>query len=227
MSHLKKIKIAVVDDHLIMRQGLINLLAKNQGFDMVGDYANGLELMNDIENTQPDVILLDIDMPVMNGKETIIHLKKKYNHIVVLMLSSYYTNIYVQEFFDMGARGFLSKGTDIKILTEAIIEVYNKGVFFSDNVPKHSISTLVNSKKLKPMAETIQLNPSEIEILRLLCLEYSSKEIASKLNYSARTVETYRQKLMEKTQSKNVIGLIIYAFSKQILNIKDFPKSSD
>jgi DNA-binding NarL/FixJ family response regulator len=226
MSHSIKIKIAVVDDHLIVRQGLINLLNINPKFEIVGDYDNGLDLMNKIDSIKPDIILLDIEMPIMNGKETIINLKKKYNHIEVIMLSSHYSNIYVQEFFDMGARGFLSKGTDINVLNEAIIEVYNKGVYFSSSIPITSISQLVNTKKLKPTVNTFQLNPSEIEILRLLCLEYSSKEIASKLNFSVRTIETYRQKLMEKTQSKNVIGLIIYAFFNQILNIKDFPKSS-
>jgi DNA-binding NarL/FixJ family response regulator len=225
MRKINKINVAIVDDHTILREGLINLFKKTKKFTVVGHFNNGLELLQSMPGIMPDIVLLDIEMPVMNGKETLMKLKSTYKNVEVIMLSLHFSNLFVQDFFKLGARGFLSKGSDFNVLLEAIREVYDKGVFFSDNISRYSISELVDSQKIKPKVESFHLSEIEINILRLLCLEYSSKEIAAKLSFSERTVENYRQKLMLKTQSKNVIGLIIYAFSNQILNVKDFPKS--
>ncbi len=220
-----KIKIAIVDDHLILRQGLITLLAKEESFDIVGDYNNGLEFIESLETNCPDLILLDIDMPLMNGVETIQHLKKIKPQVQVIMLSLHFSNLYIQQFFEMGARGFLSKGTDIKVLIEAIKEVHQGDYFFSDNVSRYSINELVSKHKITPKVQTQLLSDIEIQILRLLCLEKSSKDIADELNLSTRTIEHHRERLLDKTKTKNVIGLIIYAFYNHILNIRDFPKS--
>lgn len=216
MSAKEKINIAVVDDQQLFRQGLISLLKETKNLNIMFEAENGLELLEKLKTirTQPDVILLDIEMPVLDGVETTIRLKLKHPDIKIIILTMHDEEEMIVHLIEKGAHGFLPKNEDIESVVDAIYSVHENGYFFNDRISKAMVKGLINSKKIKPTFIDVDFNARELEIIRLLCKEHTSPEIAAIMHLSTKTIDNYRLSLIKKLGVRNSIGLVMYAVKK-------------
>ncbi|WP_130735942.1 response regulator transcription factor [Flavobacterium sp. J27] len=220
------IKIAIVDDHQIVREGLKNLLEVSKDFQVITQAANGLEFLKILatDAIHPDVVLLDLQMPTMDGYETSIKLKEKYSQIKIIILSQRETKESIKKVFLAGANGYLTKDTDFTSLHLAINRVYNEDFYFDmkfSNVIREAMvikGEMLNIDHLKKSREKI-LSEREIEIVDLISKEYNTGEIADKLCLNYRTIESHRKRIMTKVGAKNFIGVIIFAIKNGLITI--------
>jgi len=215
----RKIKIAMADDHVMVRQGLATLLMAEDDLQIVSQSNNGQELLDSLKVQPADLIILDIEMPVMDGMQTLQVLNKKYPEIKVIMLSMHFDDLHISEFISAGARGFLSKNSDVEVVLDAIYSVVEQGYYFNDKVSKALLSSLMKSKKINPVFNKEPLTQREIDVLKLICQEKTNQEIAEELFLSVRTVEGHRTNIAQKTNSRNIAGLVIYAIKNGIISI--------
>lgn len=211
------ITIALVEDHFLFREGLRVLFSQTPEFEVVIEVSNGKELLEELKTKPVDVVLLDIEMPVMNGKECLTILTKKYPQTKAIMLTMHDSDNYISEFVTLGARGFLPKNCHFDVLSHAIETVHSYGYYFDERISKAMLLKLINGKKTNSHHYSNNLSDREVEILRLLCEEKSNQEIADLLFISKRTVESHRTTIMHKTNTKNVAGLVVYAIKNGIL----------
>jgi DNA-binding NarL/FixJ family response regulator len=213
------IRIAIAEDHALVRQGIISLLQEEEELQVQFDVENGAVLIEKLKEFPCDVILLDIDMPVMGGKEALEIIQKNFPEVRVIMISMHYDDSHITEYISNGARGFLAKNSDIELVIRAIIAVHQQGYYFDDKVSRTLLNRLIQGEKIKPSFTPEILSERETEILILTCGEKTNIEIAEKLCISRRTVEGHRQRIAEKTNSKNTAGLVIYAIKNGVISI--------
>ncbi len=217
---MEKIKLAIADDHKIFRNGLKATLEECPDFDLVLEASNGVQLLAMLSSITPDVILMDIKMPEMDGIQTTAQVKQKYSSIKVLALSMFNEDKYIVDMMKAGASGYLLKNAEPEEIIEAVATVYEKDYYFNEHLSVTLIKQLAgNNGATHAMQSLKDFNEREIEILRLVCQEYSNQEIADKVCLSVRTVEGYRARLFEKTKSKNLVGLVIFAVKTGIISI--------
>lgn len=216
---MKKIKIAIADDHKIVRQGYCALFNTENSVKLVFDVENGREVLNQLEKNEIDVLLLDIDMPVLNGKQTLNILNVKYPNVKVIMLSMYFDDFHIAEFVTNGARGFLAKNTDFDDVIDAIHSVNDQGYYFNNKISKVLLTKLIHSKKINPIFSLDPLTDNEIEVLRLICNEKTNIEIGQILNKSKKTIDGYRSRIALKTNARNTAGMVIYAIKHGIFQV--------
>jgi DNA-binding NarL/FixJ family response regulator len=217
---MEKIKLAIADDHKIFRNGLKATLEDCENFDLVLEASNGKQLTAMLTDVTPDVILMDIKMPEMDGIQTTAFVKQKYKHIKVLALSMFNEDKYIVDMMKAGASGYLLKNAEPEEIIEAISTVYHKDYYFNEHLSITLIKQLAGNNQPGNVAQSLaDFNEREIEVLRLVCQEYSNQEIADKICLSIRTVEGYRARLFEKTRSKNLVGLVIFAIKTGIINV--------
>jgi DNA-binding NarL/FixJ family response regulator len=218
---MEKIKLAIADDHKIFRNGLKATLEDCADFDLVLEASNGKQLTGMLTGSiVPDVILMDIKMPEMDGIQTTAYIKQKYSHIKVLALSMFNEDKYIMDMMKAGASGYLLKNAEPEEIIEAISTVYHKDYYFNEHLSITLIKQLAGNNGSGNSAQSLaDFNEREIEVLRLVCQEYSNQEIADKICLSVRTVEGYRARLFEKTRSKNLVGLVIFAIKTGIINV--------
>jgi len=215
-----KIKLAIADDHKIFRNGLKATLEDCADFDLVLEASNGKQLTAMLTDITPDVILMDIKMPEMDGIQTTTYIKQKYKQIKVLALSMFNEDKYIVDMMKAGASGYLLKNAEPEEIIEAISTVYYKDYYFNEHLSITLIKQLAGNNPAGDAAHSLaDFNEREIEVLRLVCQEYSNQEIADKICLSIRTVEGYRARLFEKTRSKNLVGLVIFAIKTGIINV--------
>lgn len=214
------IKLAIADDHKIFRNGLKAALEDCADFTLMLEASNGKELIGQLVDKKPDVILMDIKMPEMDGMQTTAYVSQHYQDIKILALSMHNEDKYIVDMMKAGASGYLLKNAEPEEIIDAISTVYNKGFYFNEHLSVTLIKQLVNKNQGEPRSiDGVELNDREIEILRLVCQEYSNQEIADKVFLSVRTVEGYRARLFEKTGSRNLVGLVIFAIKRGIINV--------
>lgn len=215
--------IILVDDHKVFLQGVEMLLSRVPDFEVIGIFSEGLEMMRFLaEKQRPDVLLLDIDMPTINGvklAETVIN---QYPQVKVIMLSTYLEEEFLSQLMESGISGYLLKSTGFPELKAAISKVAAGGFAFSPEVME-MIVTRFNSKP-KARKAALQdkdnlLSAREQELIRLIAEEYTMKEIAEKLYLSEHTVKTHRKNIMAKLEVKNTAGLIKKAFILGMIDI--------
>jgi len=211
-----KIKIFIVDDHSLFREGLKLLLSKLEFVEEVFEAANGQELVENYDNFRPDIILLDIEMPVLNGIEAARIILKKNPEQKIIVLSMYSDEQYYVPMIELGVSGFLQKNIDFADVKAAIKEVLEGNNYFSPEILKGIVLNL-NSKKDRKNCEV--LTKREVEILLLICKGFSNSEIAEKLFISKRTVDKHRENLLLKTEAKNTAGLVVFAIKKEIFTV--------
>jgi DNA-binding NarL/FixJ family response regulator len=209
---MDKIKVIICDDHQILVQGLKSLLKDSEEIEIIATANNGQELLETLKNKKPDILLLDVDMPVMDGYETLKQVKSKYSSIKVISLTIHLDKTIIQKMMKTGASGYLLKNINKSELSEAIRKVYSGKIYISDE----ATNSLLDKEKLE--VKTAQLDESveeltkrEIEILKLIAEGYSNTEIGGILYISPRTVDTHRTNIMKKLNVKNIAGLIKYA----------------
>lgn len=206
------ISVAIADDHEIFRDGLRLMLAKSDNIQIVGEADNGKDLVSIIEKLKPDVVVTDIKMPVMDGVEATRHIKEHHPQIEVIALSMFDDEELILEMLEAGAIGYLLKNADKTEVIEAIHTAFKSQPYYckqtSGKLAKLIAFSRYNNQKKQKEAE---FSDREKEIIRLICQEYTNKQIGEKLFLSARTVEGYRMKILEKMDVKNIVGIVIEA----------------
>ena len=204
--------VVIVDDHILLSQAISGLVQSFSRFNALYICKNGKELLDKFESPKniPDIVLMDINMPILNGIETTEILKSKYPDVKVLALSIEEHEETILNMLRAGARGYLMKDTKREILEEALLQIADKGYYHTNTVTKILVGTL--DKKLTE----VQLKDREVEFLRLACTEKTYKEIADEMCLRPNTIEGYRDALHEKLHIKNRIGLVLYAIRNKI-----------
>ena len=209
------IRIAIAEDQSIFRNGLMRLLNDIEDFNVVLSVENGQELLDSLKTVQVDVVLIDYRMPVKNGIETTHEIRKTKIDLKILLLSLYDNPEFVELAIEKGANGYLSKDDDSEEIFTAIRSVHETGYYLNERTSKMFISKLMNKGQIKPefKIDSNQVSFSEIElqVLELICKEYTTQEISDKLFRSPRTIDTIRSGMLQKIGARNVVGLVMYA----------------
>lgn len=216
-----KIRIHLADDHQVLIDGLSNLLQTVPNFEVVGNSLDGTTVYDDVVENNADILVLDISMPQKDGIEVLQEFNENKNPCKVIILSSYDELKIIKEVMKFGAKGYLTKKCAGKNIIEAIETVYQGQEYFSDAVREKIFKMFTqNNPKLNKniYIQNPLLSPREIEIVTLISLEYTGKEISEKLFISTNTVETHRKNIMRKLQTKNTISLVKYALKNNLIN---------
>jgi two-component system response regulator NreC len=214
-----KIKVLIADDHTILRQGIKALLDNQAEIEVIGEAKDGREALTLIERLLPDVILMDIAMPGLNGLEATRRIKKKFPKIKVLVLTMYTNEEYVFQILNAGANGYLVKETAFQDLISAIRAVYRDEAFMSPSISKKVINRYTQRVRETNNTTGDILTTREREILQLIAEGSSSKKIAEALFISPKTVETHRTHIMDKLNIHNRTNLVKYAIRTGIVDI--------
>lgn len=215
-----KLKIHLADDHQVLIDGMLAVLKTNAKFEVVGHSLNGLDLVNDIKMNKADVLIMDINMPHKDGIEVLKELSMTTHSCRVIILSSYDDIKLIKEVLKLGANGYLSKQCAGESIVEAIEVVASGKDYFSKNIQDKIFNSFSGNHAEIPNHEIslgTSLTDREIEILKLISLEYSGKEIGEELFISAHTVETHRKNLIKKLNVKNTIGLVKFAIKNNLI----------
>jgi len=217
MSNQSKRKVIIVDDHTLFRNGLRILLNNMENYHVIGEAANGKQFLDLLEKGIPDLVLMDISMPVMDGIEASTLAHELYPELKIITLSMYGEEDYYYKMVDAGVKGFVLKNSDIKEVKTAMDVVYEGGSFFSSEL----LQNLVNSFKSSPKSKDFhaELSEREMEILILICKGLSNQEIGDKLFISKRTVDKHRANILEKSESKNTAQLVVYAIKNRLVEL--------
>jgi DNA-binding NarL/FixJ family response regulator len=206
------IKVAIADDHKIFRKGVILSLRSYTNIKFVQEADNGDELLQGLPESQPDVILMDLRMPMKDGIEATKIVAKQFPNIHVIVLSMYEDDRFISHMMENGANGYLLKSTDPAEIRRAIMEVHEKGYYLNPFVNKILLRKTQNRQKPVPSLNSeIVLSDREKEVIRMICMEFTAQEIAQKLEISPRTVEAIKDRLMDRFGAKNTAGLVFFA----------------
>ena len=207
-----KTKIAIVDDHVILLEGIKRMLSDMKDMEVVIEASNGKEFLKRLETITPDLAIVDINMPEMCGDEAVRLAKLKLPDLKVIILSMISSEDYFNIFNNLGVDGYLLKDSEYDEFYRAIKVVLNGGKYFSQEL-------LVSLLQQKNPEISISLTKREKDVLKLLCSGFSTKEIADKLFLSQRTVDKYRSGLLVKTGVSNSISLVLYAFKNALVQV--------
>ena len=215
---MQVIKVAIADDHKIFRKGVILSLRPFTNIKFVLEAENGDELLNGIAAAEPDVVLMDLRMPLKDGIETTKVLSKQYPHIHIIVLSMYEDEKFVSHLMENGAHGYLLKNAEPQEIRRAVMEVQEKGYYLNNFVNRILLKRSHAKQKVVPtLSNEITLNDKEREVLRYICMEFTAQEIAQKMDISPRTVEAIKDRLMERFGSKNTAGLVFFAVKNNLV----------
>jgi DNA-binding NarL/FixJ family response regulator len=216
-----KASVAVVDDHVLLRNGLVNLIRSLDSYAVLFEADNGKDFIEQLKPVYlPDIVVMDINMPEMDGYETALWLKRNYPGIKVLALSMYDNENSVIRMLKNGARGYILKDIDTFEFRRALDSLVSKGYYYSEVIANKLVSAVNHlDGPEQPVRSLIMLNDREIEFLKLACTEMTYKEIAEKMYLSARTIDGYRDALFEKLNVKSRVGLVMYAIRSGIVNV--------
>ncbi|HEY9177995.1 MAG TPA: response regulator transcription factor [Flavipsychrobacter sp.] len=211
------IKIVIADDHHILLDGLKAMLEKQQDIEVSAVYDNGQALLDDLLKIQPDLALVDINMPGMQGPELTQKIKELNPAVHVITLSMYDDAGHIMEMIEAGVSGYLLKNVNDKELIEAITQVNAGKMYFSSEVSQKLTGLVMQQQRKLEQPAKPKLTERELEILKLISNEHSNAEIAEMLFISERTVETHRKNMLRKTNNKTIVGLLKYAIENQLV----------
>ncbi|GAB3711514.1 response regulator transcription factor [Flavobacterium koreense] len=214
------IKIVLADDEELFRKGIYFLLQREKNIEVVFEASNGAEIIDYLKacETQPDIILMDLKMPGINGVEATKIIHKEFSDVKIIALTSYNTKSFIANMINVGAVSYLVKNASPSEMVETINEVSKKGFYYNDIVLEVIQDDILSGNKSNKSAFDDEfLTNREREVLTLICQQLSTNEIAEKLFISSRTVEGHRTNLMLKTESKNIAGLVVYAIQNKLL----------
>ena len=215
------IRVIIADDHVLYRAGVKTALSAKKDVKVIAEADNGMHLLNMLKMIQADVILLDIQMPIMDGITALPEIKKLYPNIRIIMLTMMDDHSMITKLMEIGANSYLTKTSDSEIIYEAIKTCFEQEYYFNSLTNKALLTNLKQRNDVTPqrlMQQEANLNEKEMLILKLMCEEKSTKEIADVVDLSPRTVEAIRDKLKVKTGAKSTAGLIMYAVKNNILD---------
>ncbi len=216
---MELVKVAIADDHKIFRKGVILSLRQYTNIKFVQEADNGQDLIDGLAESVPDVILMDLKMPIKDGIETTKYVNKNFPGIRIIILTMYEDERFVGHLMDSGANGYLLKSTDPAEIKKAISDVMRTGFYLNNFVNKILIKKNYSKQKFNPnLNSEIVISEREKEVLTLVCMEYTAQEIAQKMDISARTVEAIKDRLMERFGVKNSVGLVFYSMKNSLID---------
>ena len=220
MASSNIIKIAIADDHKIFRDGIKMALAGKKNLQMIWEAEDGKDLMHKVAIKKPDVLLMDIRMPEIDGINAISMLRKEYEVLKIIVLTMYDDQQMINKMMEMGANAFLTKTTDPEEIYEAILTCMNDDYYFNALVNNAVMGKLLQKKNVRQHYGSnvpISFNEKEIKILQLLALDKTTEEISKTIFLSPRTIETIRQNMKTKVGAKTIAGLIMYGMRNKLI----------
>ncbi len=214
----QRIKILIADDHPVVRKGVSQSLARQSNFEIVGEAVDGRDAVRLAYSLRPEVVVVDIDMPNLNGIAVADLIRRELPDIRVLVLSAHRAQDYVQRIIQSGARGYVLKDATAEELARAVEAVHRGEAFFSPEIARVALNQIVQGHNAE--TGTPQLTNREREVLIQIADGFSNKEIAVKLGVGVRTVETHRERIMRKLDIHNVAGLTRFAIAKGLVHLE-------
>lgn len=217
------IRLVIADDHAIYRKALACFLPqKNPSIKIVGQASNGEELIKEAKRSRPDIILTDIQMPVIDGHEASRIISKKLSFISVIALTMFSDADIIFKMFEAGVKGYVTKNSEIDEIAEAVNTVFLGDMYYcasssTDLIKKIGPSKFNHHRK----NETTRFTERELQLMKLICQQLTTKEIADKMKISARTVEEYSQNIKQKIDAKNMVGIALYALKNDIVSANE------
>lgn len=204
------IRIVIAEDYALFREGFRLLFEQSDEIEIVGEAKDGIQLTEMVRSLKPDIVITDIEMPVMNGIDATKMIKNEFPATGVIALTQFCDDHFIVDMLEAGASGYLLKSTLKNDIIEAVKQVNNGGTYYCKNTSLRLTKMIALSKAIKgnPKAE---FSEKEIEIIKLICQQFASKEIADMTDLTHRTVEKYRDNIMEKIGARNMVGIVVYA----------------
>ncbi|MEO6843673.1 MAG: response regulator transcription factor [Ginsengibacter sp.] len=213
------INVAIADDHQIFRKGVILSLKPYHNIRFIFEAENGEELIKGVEKEQPDIVLLDLKMPVKDGIETTKYLNKYFPKVRILILTMFEDERFVGHLMESGANGYLLKNTEPAEIKQGIMDVMTTGFYLNNFVSRVLIKKNYSKQNFNPSLKSeIVISEREKEVLSLVCMEFTAQEIAQKMEISARTVEAIKDRLMQRFDVKNSVGLVFFAMKNSLID---------
>lgn len=219
MMNPEVINVAIVDDHALVRHGIALFLKQKEDIQVVIEAQHGQDFLEQLENKKIDVVLLDLEMPVLDGKQVLQYLKANHPEILVIILTMHHHDSFITNMMELGANGYLLKESEPQEVIHAIRTVKQDGVFFNKLTSKALLGRVVaetNTQKVNQNFAVNTLKQRELDILKLIVEEKTTVQIADELFLSPKTIEGYRKSLYEKTGATNVVGLVKYAMKHRL-----------
>jgi len=218
----EKIKIMIVDDHQVVRDGLKKYISNDEKLEFVNEAENGVQALTFLSETNADITLCDLNMPEMDGLEFTEQVIKQKINTKVIILTMMDEPHYIKQLMGSGAEGYLFKNSGIEEVKKAIFNVYKGETYLSNEVTEKLTQYVIKRNNSNPKNSKfgfhIELSSREMEVLELIIKEFSNQEIAEKLFISVRTVEAHKRNMIEKTGSRNIAGLVMYAIINQLFD---------
>ena len=214
------IKIAIVDDHKMFRDGIAYILNATEGYQVIWTAENSDMTMEKLGSNMPDVLLMDISLGEENGIDLTVDILKKYPKMLILGLSMHHEEEYIVRMIEKGAKGYLLKDAGVEELKKALNKLVSGEYYYNETVMRSLIHRVQQPESSRKSVSEIKLTEREIEILKLVTEELSNIEISERLFISPRTVESHKRNMISKLDVKNSIGLVRYALEKGILDVK-------
>ena len=210
------INIGIAEDHDLLRQGLIALLKPYKNVNVLFDVGNGKDVLENLKITRPDILLLDIEMPIMGAQEVLEKIGKKYPKVKVIIVSAFFQSDYIIECFKLGVKAFLRKDHQIDRVIEAIVSVYENGIYSDNEVTKILANAIQSTRQQSARAPIF--TSQELQVLKLICSGLSRKKAAEVLEVQPDTVNFHLRNIMRKTNIHSTPGLITYAIRQKIIS---------
>ena len=218
---MANIKVLLADDHKIVRDGIKLMLDSQAGIDVVAEAGNGNEALEKLQDNYIDIVVMDINMPEMDGITATKKIKEEFPDTKVLALTMSNDDLHIRQMIQAGASGYIMKSAGRSDLKDAIMTIMDGKHYFSDEATNSIMMDLVKGNGKPSSPDLVHITDRELEILELIIKEYTTQEIAEKLFISSRTVDAHRRNLLQKTGARNTAGLVKYAFKHNIISPKD------
>lgn len=213
------IRYAIADDHKIFRQGLKLVLNDDPGLECIGEAQSGVELLELLKRQEPDIVLLDLKMPDMDGFAATKAIKADFPSVKIIILTMHNEESFILHLMELGANGYLIKNAESEEIINAIHAVHETNYYFNNLVSQAMLRKIAINKRYNPAVYSrVDLNDRETQVLRLICEEKTAAEIGAIMFLSPRTIEGIRAGLQEKTKARNIAGLVLYAVKNGIVN---------
>lgn len=217
---MNSINVAIADDEALFRKGMMLLLNGYENLEVNLEAENGKDLLNKLEEAEifPDVLLLDLKMPQMNGIEVAKIIRERYSGLKIVVISTHFSRAFIINMIELGAGAYLPKNSEPQEVVHTIEAVFNNGFHYNKEVMAIIRENMITKKKPKAYFP-FELTTREKEILELICKQYTTPEIASELFISPRTVDGHRNNLLSKLNCKNVAGLVVFALQNEVVKL--------
>jgi DNA-binding NarL/FixJ family response regulator len=217
------IRIAAADDQKTFRQSLVRAINFMDGLEVVAEAGNGKELIGKLDQVPVDVIMLDLNMPEMDGISATLTIRDRFPELKIIILSQYDDDSHIIHLVESGAHAYLTKNAELEEIEAAIRAVHDKGFYFNDRVNLAMINRMARNDRFKAsFDQNAEFTEIELQVLKLICREKNSQEIAALVYRSARTVEGIRQRMLDKVGAKNIAGLVLFAIRNNLIRLEEF-----